>query len=66
MECQKSVRPGKIDNAIMEIERLRLNILTIDDVLGPGTRERLTKNGMIYFSNNDNSWHRDDVGLIDN
>lgn len=55
---------GKLDNAVSEMYNLRLDVLGISDVRWPGSGKCMTRNGMMYYSGNNEPGHRKGVGII--
>lgn len=55
---------GKLDNLVLEMERLKINMLGVSDVQWTGSGKCPTKNGTMYFSGNNNPNHRYGVAII--
>jgi hypothetical protein len=58
--------PGKLENVLKEMERLKINLLGISDTrwIGLGSPIVDEDKNMIYFSSNDDRTHRYGVAII--
>lgn len=56
--------PGRMHNAIREMQRLNIDILGISDTRWPDSGQLNTTNGIMYFSGNDETHHRNGVAIL--
>lgn len=55
---------GKLDNAIQEMTRLRLDILGVSETRWPGSGICQKNGAVFYYAGNDDPNHRNGVGFI--
>lgn len=56
---------GKLDNTILEMERMKINILGISDVQWPGSGKCNTSSGVLmYYSGTQDPKYRYGVGFL--
>ncbi len=55
---------GKFENAVLEMERMGIDVLGVSEVRWSGSGERSTSSHTIYYSGNDDVNHRNGVAVI--
>lgn len=57
-------QPGKIENQIQEMTRMKIHVLSISVIQWVDTEKLTTKNGMMYYAGNGDSADRYGVAML--